>query len=192
MDRVRNWTVLFIGGASGIGKSSVAYELARYYHTNVMEVDDIFQAVKAMTTKKNLPAIHYFSTGINWMDINVSGNVKWLKDVSRELIPGLQSVVENHIESDVPVIIEGDFIDPEFTLFSKNPKVKSLFLSEPDRNQIIKNYLEREGGEPQHYRVDISVEYGHWLETSCKHLGIQVIDSRPWNTAIERIIESLR
>ncbi|MBU3145193.1 hypothetical protein [Clostridium sp. CF012] len=38
MNRDRNWTVLFIGGASGMGKSSVAYELAHFYNVNVMEV----------------------------------------------------------------------------------------------------------------------------------------------------------
>lgn len=27
MNKDRNWTVLFIGGASGIGKSSIAYEI---------------------------------------------------------------------------------------------------------------------------------------------------------------------
>ena len=60
----RNWTVLFIGGASGAGKSSIAYELARYYGgVNVMEADDVYQAVKAMTIIEIHPAIYYWSTG---------------------------------------------------------------------------------------------------------------------------------
>ena len=128
LNRDRNWTVLFIGGASGMGKSSVAYELAHFYNVNVMEVDDICQAVKAMTTREILPAIHYWSTGINWMDIGVSGNVKWLIDVSKEMIPGLKAIVDNHIEADVPVIIEGDFIHPEFAVSFENPKVKSIYI----------------------------------------------------------------
>jgi 2-phosphoglycerate kinase len=66
-----DWTVLLIGGASGIGKSYIAKELARDYQVKIIEVDDICQAVKAMTTRADLPAIHYWSTGVNWKDIGV-------------------------------------------------------------------------------------------------------------------------
>jgi len=191
LNRDRNWTVLFIGGASGTGKSSVAYELAYFYNINVMEVDDIYEAVKGMTAREDFPAIHYWSTGINWMDVGISGNVKWLIDVSKEMIPGIKAVVDNHIEADVPVIIEGDFIYPEFTLSYKNPKVKSLYLYEPDKNQIVQNYLARENGELQHYRSDISIKYGDWIVDTCGKLGIKVIESRPWDTVLYRIIESI-
>ena len=190
MNRDRDWTVLFIGGASGMGKSSVAYELAHFYKVNVIEVDDICQAVKAMTTKELLPAIHYWSSGINWMDIGVSGNVKWLIDVSKELIPAIKAIVDNHIESGVPVIIEGDFIHPELTVSFENSNVKSVYINETDKNQILQNYLAREGGELQHFRADISIEYGAWLVDTCEKLGIKVIESRPWDTAVDRIIES--
>ncbi|WP_024831702.1 hypothetical protein [Ruminiclostridium josui] len=191
MNRDRNWTVLFIGGASGMGKSSAAYELARLYKVNVMEADDICQAVKAMTTKEILPAIHCWSSGIDWMDIGVSGNVKWLIDVSKEMIPGIKAIVENHIESGVPVIIEGDFIHPELTASFENSKVKSVYINEPDKNQILQNYLAREGGELQHFRSDISIEYGAWLVNTCEKLGIKVVESRPWDNVIDRIIESI-
>lgn len=191
LNRDRNWTVLLIGGASGMGKSSVAYELAHFYNVNVMEIDDICQAVKAMTTREILPAIHYWSTGINWMDIGVSGNVKWLIDISKEMIPGLKAIVDNHIEADVPVIIEGDFMHPEFVVSFENPKVKSIYIYEPDKNQILQNYLAREGGGLQHFRADISTEYGDWLAHTCGKLGIKVIESRPWDTVLDRIIESL-
>ncbi len=191
LNRDRNWTVLFIGGASGMGKSSVAYELAHFYNVNVIEADDICQAVKAMTTRENFPAIHYWSTGINWMDIGVSGNVKWLIDVSKEMLPALKAIVENHIEADVPVIIEGDFIHPQLTVSFENPKVKSIYINEPDKNQILQNYLAREGGKLQHFRADISNEYGNWLADICGKLGIKVIGSRPWDTVVNRIIESV-
>ena len=49
----RNWTVLFIGGASGSGKSSTAYEIASYYDVNVLEIDDLYEAdVKIMFIKE--------------------------------------------------------------------------------------------------------------------------------------------
>ena len=66
MDRNRNWTVLFIGGSSGTGKSSIAYEIARFYGVNVLEVDDVHLTVETDTAKENYTAIHYWDTGKNW------------------------------------------------------------------------------------------------------------------------------
>ena len=154
---------------------------------NVMEVDDVCQAVKAMTTVETHPAIHYWSTGINWIDIGAGGNVNWLIDVSREMMPALKAIAENHVESGVPVIIEGDFIYPELTASFDNPNVKAFFVKEQDKAQILQNYLAREGGESQHYRAEISIAYDKWLSDSCEKLGIKVIEARPWDTAIKRI-----
>lgn len=65
----RNWIVLFIGGSSGIGKSSLAYEIANFYGVNVLEADDIHLSIKSVTTKEKFPAIHYWDTGIDWQSI---------------------------------------------------------------------------------------------------------------------------
>ena len=187
----RNWTVLFIGGASGTGKSSIAYEIAHLYGVNVLEVDDVHLSVETVTTKESFPAIHYWDTGVNWKDIGVEGNVNWLIDVSKEMIPVLKALVNRHIEDKLPIIIEGDFINPEFTKSFDNPEVKSIFVNEADMNQIIQNYLSREGGELQQYRAEISIAYGKWIANTCNQNGIKLIKSRPWDTVITRAIESL-
>ncbi len=191
MNKDRNWTVLFIGGASGIGKSSIAYEIARFYGVNVLEVDDIQLSIKEVTTKESYPVIHYMESGVNWNDIGIDGNVRWLIGVSKEMIPALKALVNRHLEDNVPIIIEGDFIDPEFTISFKHPEVKSIFVNEPDMNQIMQNYLSREGGELQQYRAQISIAYGKWIADTCKRNKMNVIASRPWDTALERAIESL-
>ena len=191
MNIERNWTVLLIGGASGTGKSSIAYEIARYYGVNVLEVDDVYLSVETVTTKESFPAIHYWNTGANWMDVGVADNVKWLIDVSKEMIPVLKELVKRHVEDKLPIIIEGDFIDPEFTKSFELPEVKSIFINETDINQVLQNYLSREGGETQQYRAEISIEYGKWLADTCNQKGISVIESRPWDTALIRALKSL-
>jgi 2-phosphoglycerate kinase len=191
MNHDRNWTVLFIGGASGTGKSSLAYEIAHFYGVNVLEVDDVYLSVETVTTKEHFPAIHYWNTGINWKDIGVEGNLNWLIDVGKEMIPVLKELVNRHLEDKLPIIIEGDFINPEFTKSFENPEVKSIFVNETDQNQITQNYLSREGGDLQHYRAEISIAYGKWIANICSQNGISVIESRPWDTALTRAINSL-
>lgn len=187
----RNWTVLFIGGASGTGKSSLAYEIARAYGVNVLEVDDIHLSVKMVTAKEKFPAIHYWDSGVNWKDVGIEGNLNWLIDVSKEMAPILNELANRHIEDDLPIIIEGDFIFPEFTASFDNPKIKSIFVQEPDKNQILQNYAAREGGDLQHYRADISASYGNWIAATCKQNRISLIEAKPWDTVLSRAIECL-
>ena len=191
MNHTRNWTVLFIGGASGIGKSSIAYDIARFYGVNVLEVDDVHLSVETVTTKESFPAIHYWNTGVNWREIGIDKNVEWLMEVSKEMIPVLKELVNRHLEDKVPVIIEGDFIYPEFTISFDNPEVKSIFVMESDLNQILQNYLSREGGDLQQYRAEISIAYGKWIADTCKQKGIRMIESRPWDTVLTRAIEQM-
>jgi len=187
----KDWTVLFIGGASGTGKSSIAYELAKYYNVNVIEADDVYGAVEAMTTIESHPAIHYWSTGLNWLDIGVNENVKWLINVSYEIIPALKAIADRHIEDNLPTIIEGDFIHPELVRAFNIPEVKGFFVKEQDENQILQNYLAREGGELQHYRAKISIAYDEWLSSFCEKSEIKLIDSRPWDTVVKRIVDCI-
>jgi hypothetical protein len=42
-----------------------------------------------MTTVETHPAIHYWSTGVNWLDVGVTGNVEWLISISKEMMPAL-------------------------------------------------------------------------------------------------------
>ncbi len=191
MNNDRNWTVLFIGGASGTGKSSIAYEIARFYGVNVLEVDDIHLSVETVTTKESFPAIHYWNTGVNWKDIGIDSNVNWLIEVSKEMTSVLKALVNRHLEDNLPVIIEGDFIYPEFTKSFENPEVKSIFVNETDINQILQNYLSREGGDLQHYRAEISIAYGKWIADTCNRNGIRVIEPRPWDTVLTRVLKSL-
>lgn len=193
MQKDRNWTVLLIGGPSGSGKSSVAYALAQHFGISVLEIDDIEQAVKAMTAKEDLPALHYYErTGINWMDVDVAGNVDWLIRVSQELTPALRAVIENHVDADVPVIIEGDFLHPDFAASFGPPAVRSFFVHEADPKQITRNYLAREGGKAQSFRAEISTAYDGWISGRCQALGIPLLASRPWETVIDRALALLQ
>lgn len=191
MNNDRDWTVLFIGGASGTGKSSLAYEIAKFYGVNVLEVDDIHLSVEKVTTKESFPAIHYWDAGLNWEDVGVDDNVNWLIDVSKEMIPVLKELVNRHIKDNLPIIIEGDFIYPEFTNSFREPEVKSIFVNETDINQILQNYLSREGGNMQHYRAEISITYGKWIADICNQNDIRMIESRPWDTVLTRALNRL-
>lgn len=181
------WNVLLVGGSSGIGKTRLTKALAKAYKAKRIEADDICCAVKAMTSADSYPAIHYWFGDIDWRNIGVHDNVEWLCKVSKELSNGLKAIVDSHIEEESPIIIEGDFISVEFAASFDNPNVKTIYVYEPDETQIVNNYLRREGGKPQQFRASISAEYGKKLKIDCYKYGINMVESRPWNTLIDRV-----
>lgn len=186
----RSWDILMIGGASGSGKTNAGLPLARHYGVDLVRVDDFQVLLQALTTPETHPPIHYWKTHPNWRDDGPDATLRQLIDVGLMLIPGLGAVINDHIDENIPMILEGDFILPEFAASFKSNKVKSVFILEPSKEQILNNFLAREG-EIQQYRADVSCKYGCWLAEECAKYGIPAILSRPWDTLIERMIDTI-
>lgn len=188
----KDWCVLLIGGSSGSGKTCVSYPLAKIYRINLIEVDDFQVFLSAVSKPEEQPEIHYWGTHPDWQNEGVENTMQQLINVGKVFKPGLEAVIQNHLEANIPAIIEGDFILPELSASFNDSKVRSLFIHEPSRDQILNNYLEREKESgPQHYRADVSFHYGNWLVSECKKYNIPVVESRPWNSVIERAIHIL-
>ena len=56
----RDWTVLLIGGAAGVGKTTAARDLAARCGVSVLPTDAIWLALKAATDPTSYPELHYF------------------------------------------------------------------------------------------------------------------------------------
>ena len=191
LNEKRNWDVLIISGASGSGKTCISLPLARHYGIDIVRVDNFQVLLKALTTHEILPDLHFEVTHPNNRKYGAEESLNLLISIARSLIPGLVAVVNDHIVENIPMILEGDFIHPEFMASFDNPRVKSFLVHEPSREQILQNYFAREG-ENQPYRADGSYTYGNWLKENCIQLGIPVIESRPWDTLMERAIKKLQ
>jgi 2-phosphoglycerate kinase len=198
MESKRTWQVLLLGGASGVGKSSLSYRLARHYDINLTEIDDIQVALQKLTTPEQQPLLHFWRT--NWDEFSSWSDEQHLShfiQVSREVFqPALESVIANHLETNRPVILEGDFLLPELAAFKifdeqiNDGRVKALFLYEEDETQIVANYLARDN-EEQTFRAHLSWLNSQWLRSECERLGVPAIPARLWNTVLERTISSL-
>jgi 2-phosphoglycerate kinase len=58
----RTWQVLLIGGASGIGKTSISYPLAQHFGVVITEVDDFQVILERMTRPADQPNLHYWQS----------------------------------------------------------------------------------------------------------------------------------
>lgn len=194
----RHWDILLIGGASGVGKSSVGYRVAQYFGVAVIEVDDFQVVLETMTTPEQQPALHFWHTHPDPGSLSAAQIVEQGITIGRVMLPALEAVIANHIESSRPAVLEGDFILPALTVmkrygnYSNDGRVRGLFIDEPDVTQIAANYMAREpDAGPQEKRAEVSALYNRWLMREAERLGVLRLPARPWETLFDRILSAV-
>jgi 2-phosphoglycerate kinase len=194
----RSWQVLLIGGASGTGKTSVSYRLARHFDVGITEVDDFQVMLERMTTPEQQPVLHFWKTHPDAPRLPAEQIMAQGLDVRRVMAPALAAVIANHLESRTPIVLEGDFIHPElaarndFYEQTNDGRVRGVFLYEPDEEQLRRNFLQREPeAGVQEKRARVSWLFGEWLRRESARLGITALPARPWETLFERILTAI-
>jgi 2-phosphoglycerate kinase len=196
-EKKRSWDVLLIGGASGTGKTSVSYRLAQHFGIGITEVDDFTVLIKRMTTPEQQPIIHYWDTHSEAMGWTAEQIVDLTISAARVMAVGVEAVIANHLEGNVPIVLEGDSLLPstagqsEFLGYVNNGRVRGVWLYE-DEAQIVANYLlrEPEAGE-QTGRARVSEVFNQWLKQEAERAGVIALAARPWETLFERILAAL-
>ncbi|MEU7669856.1 AAA family ATPase [Streptomyces huasconensis] len=194
--RTASWDVLLVGGASGVGKSRAAAQLAEEAKAFVVEFDDIVAAVQAVTTARGHPGLHHFDGDVSRL---APARVLELQiATARALDPALLGVVRNRLTVDVPAVVEGDYLTPAAAALALREgaaagrAVRAVFLHEGDPGQIAANYACREPDEgDQAERAGISAAYSRWLAGQAASHGLPVVEARPWSTLTARVRQAL-
>lgn len=195
---VRTWDVLLIGGASGTGKTSVSYQLARHFGVGITEIDDFQVILERMTTPEQQPVLHYWRTHPEAMRLPPESIVELTVSVAETMAPAIEAVIHNHLESNTPVLLEGDYLLPataartNYGAGINGGRVRAAFLFEADEAQISTNYSRREpGGGNDALRSRVSFLYGNWLRTEAQRCGVIAIEARPWESLFDRVVASI-
>jgi len=190
--------VLLIAGPSGTGKTRLSYPLARRFGVPIVEVDDIVEGLMVMTTPEQQPALHYWRTHPEAALLPPEGILKLHLATAKALEPALEAVIANHLETDTPVVFEGDYLVPSlaartsFGGIPANRRVASVFLHEPDEAQLVANYAGREPADgEQRLRARVSALFGEWLVAEAARHGVPVIHPRPWSSLERRVLTVL-
>ena len=182
------WFVLLIGGPSGIGKTTVAAQVAQRLDVPWLMVDDLRLALM----RSGLP-----------IPDNPHAEPFDPKDglvaVGEAVAPAIEVVIENHVDQRLPVIVEGDGILP--SLFERdsvrhratNGRIRAVYLTEPDPDALYANLVARSADT---WRDDLrwyarrSAAFGEWLRAEAARRGLPVVRARPWDTLVDRILSA--
>ncbi len=110
----KEWTVLLIGGSSGVGKSYLARQIANKYQIPLTEIDDIRIAIREVADSSRSPALFTFVDHQNYLeDFSAEVFAQKLLDVGHAVWPSLNTLLSKHIRCNEEVIFEGDGIIPD-------------------------------------------------------------------------------
>lgn len=197
-----NWKVLLIGGPSGVGKTILAKLIGLRFGIPWLEVDDLRLALQRsrVTLPRDTAALYFFEETPNVWQLPPEQMCNHLIAVGEVMSPAIEVVVENHVDTVAPVVIEGDGILP--SLFARpsvrdrasSGQVRAVFLIEPEEEVILANMIARGRGMVEQTATEQRTEtrtkwlYGQWLASEARRYHLAVLEPRPWTTLVERII----
>lgn len=113
-------------------------------------------------------------------------------------------MIENHVDQDIPIIIEGDGILP--SLLARSPiqvratggRVRAVFVVEPDEVALHANIVARHrwlnGVSDAAVWTEARTKwlYGQWLAQEARRNMLPVVEPRPWSLLVERLVAASR
>lgn len=200
-----HWVVLLIGGSSGVGKTSVARQLARRLGTGWLQVDDLrlaFQRSQVMLPEKT-EALYFFEETPQVWNLPSEQLRDALVALGDVMSPALEVVIENHVDTADPVVIEGDAILPSLVrrpsvrARASNGRVQAVFLVEPEEDVLLADMDVRYRANAGHNETLLRSMahtrwlHGQWLAEEARRYGFPIVEPHPWETLAERIVAAV-
>lgn len=194
--------VLVIFGASGTGKSTAAAEIGRRCGISWLQVDDLRLTLQYsnVTLPTGTDALYFFERMPDIWEHSVARLRQGFIDVAAVMAPAVRTVIHNHVITGAPMVLEGDGVLPSLVL---DPLLRPLVddgtirfcgIRTPPVSELFNNLVARGRGidvsvpDKHQQQAEANFSFGTWLETEAEHLGIPLVDSRPFVSLPERIL----
>ena len=194
--------VILIGSASGIGKSTIAAELAKTLNIkHLIESDFIRAVIRGIIGKEYAPALHSSSydaykhirnkNRYESYDELVSAG---FDDHASYVIPGLEKIIQRAITDYDDIIIEGVHLVPgliDIEQFSDEANIYFFILSsdeESHKERFVKRAIEiHRGGKQLDFFNENRIIHDHLLKQAEIH-KVHVIETESIETTLEKIL----
>ncbi|AMK14839.1 3H domain-containing protein [Methanobrevibacter olleyae] len=176
--------VILIGSASGIGKSTVAAELAKTLNIkHLVETDFIREVVRGIIGKEYAPALHSSSYNA-YTHLRNQENYKsqaelinaGFEEHASFVLPAVERVIDRAIKDHDDIILEGVHLIPgliDLEKFKDKASVYFFILSsdeEDHKNRFVKRAMEiRRGGKQLDYFKENRIIHDHLIEQAQKY-----------------------
>ena len=147
--------VILIGGASGVGKTTLAISLANLLDIpRVVATDDIRQILRLTLAPEFMPAIHrssYRATAEDAHQLGIDPVIAGYREQCRVVGVGVRAILSRCIEENTSVIIDGVHLLPGFfdlSEFEAHAILAPLTLAVADRSTYEERFVKRKASAP--------------------------------------------
>ncbi|WP_297067547.1 2-phosphoglycerate kinase [Thermococcus sp.] len=192
--------VLLIGGTTGVGKSTIATELAfRLGVRSVIGTDTIREVMRKMIGPELLPDLHT-SSFLAWKTIRSSGRrgevVLWkgFESQVKHVSVGVNAVVERAHREGLNAIIEGIHLVPGYVNLTENSFM--YVITVPTKEDLRARFYERArySRRPAEYYIEhldeIMEIQGFIVDKAMEH-GIPVLENVELEKTVSMIMENM-
>jgi uncharacterized protein len=199
--------VILIGSASGIGKSTIASELAKTLGiTHTIETDFIREIVRGIIGPEYAPALHKssFDAYVTIRDKHrFDGNTEGLISAGFEehatfVIPAIEKVIERAVNDSDDVVIEGVHLVPGLINIEKYKEEASIHFfvlttdEEIHKERFVKRAMAiKRGGKHLEYFTENRIINNHLVKQANEH-KIPVINNVEIDNTINRMLSLIR
>jgi 2-phosphoglycerate kinase len=202
--RLERPLVIMIGGTTGVGKSTIATEIAhRLGITRIVSTDSIREVMRGIFSKDLMPAI-YESSFNAWRGLRVpvphgaNPVIVGFREQTAVVATGVKSLVDRAVTEGVSTVIEGVHIVPGYIEPSQfeNAHVVQLVIAVDDEDSHRSHFYIREvqtGGTRafEKYRANFRNirTLGDYIEDLAKEHGVPIVHSHQLDRAVADVLE---
>ena len=194
--------VILIGSASGIGKSTIASQLAKQLNIkHLIESDFIRAVVRGIIGKEYAPALHSSSYDA-YKNLRNKDNFKSYDDLvstgfdehASYVIPGLEKIIQRAITDFDDIIIEGVHLVPgliDIEQFKDFAEIYFFVLSsdeESHKERFVKRAIQiHRGGKQLDFFTENRIIHNHLLGEAEKN-NVSIIKTESIDKSVEQIL----
>ncbi len=196
--------IILIGGTTGVGKSTIATEVAhRLGITRIISTDSIREVMRGIFSRDLMPAI-YESSFDAWRGLRVpvprgaSPVIVGFREQAAVVATGIRSLIERSVTEGVSMVLEGIHVAPGYIETSqvKQASVVQLLISVDDeeahRSHFYIREIQTEGTRPfERYRANFSNIrlLGRYIDELAAEHCIPIVHSHQLDRTVAEVLE---
>lgn len=198
--------IILVGGTTGVGKSTIATEVAhRLGITRIVSTDSIREVMRGIFTRDLMPAI-YESAFNAWRGLRVpvphgaNPVIVGFREQTAVVATGVKALIDRSVLEGDSLVLEGVHLVPGYIepRQFKDARVVQLVIAVEDENAHRSHFYIREvqtdGMRPfERYRANFDNIrlLGHYIEDLSREHGIPVIVSHQLDLTVADVIEHI-